>query len=483
MFWKRANGSIRGTALAAALGVLSSVLVAGGDPVFSATTSTATFYATGDAYVSTKYPAKNFGSQSVVRVDASPSERSYVRFSLANLTGTVSRATLRLYARDSHSRGFDVAAAASTWGDRTITWNNAPAVGPVVASSGPTAAGKWLSIDVTPLVVGNGGVSVALTTTSSSALRLASKESGGNGPRLVVETTDSSTTTTTTAPAPSGDPVLVAAGDIACPTTASGYNGGLGTASACRQKATSDLVLSLDPDALASLGDQQYDVGALEQFQAAYGPAWGRLKNITRPAAGNHEYQGDSTASGYFTYFGTAAGSAGKGYYSYDLGSWHIVVLNSNCSQVGGCGAGSPQETWLRADLAAHPAECTLAYWHHPRFSSGQHGNVAAVDPFWRALYEAGADVVLSGHDHHYERFAPQNPSGQADPAAGIRQFVVGTGGRSHYGISALKANSEKRGTGTFGVLGLTLHDGSYDWRFVPEAGKSFTDSGTASCH
>jgi hypothetical protein len=189
-------------------------------------------------------------------------------------------------------------------------------------------------------------------------------------------------------------------------------------------------------------------------------------------------------ARDYFQYFGATAGELGKGYYSYDLGAWHIVVLNSLCWAAAGCAAGSPQESWLRADLAAHATECTLAYWHHPRFSSGLHGNLIPVQPFWQALYDNGADVVLNAHDHLYERFAPQDPNGAADSARGIREFIVGTGGRSHSRFGpAILSTSEVRNADTFGVLKLTLHATSYEWEFIPEAGKSFTDSGAAACH
>jgi acid phosphatase type 7 len=213
------------------------------------------------------------------------------------------------------------------------------------------------------------------------------------------------------------------------------------------------------------------------------------MKAITGPAAGNHDYQ-TSSATGYFDYFnGTgnatgAAGARGKGYYSYDVGAWHLISLNSNCGNAGGCGTGSPQLAWLESDLAAHPNDCTLAYWHHPRFSSGgTHGNEGEVQPLWQALQDAGAEVVLSGHEHNYERFAPQTAVGTPDPDTGIREFVVGTGGRSHYGFGTIKANSEVRNSSTYGVLELTLHPKTYDWKFRPEAGKTFTDSGSASCH
>jgi hypothetical protein len=222
---------------------------------------------------------------------------------------------------------------------------------------------------------------------------------------------------------------------------------------------------------------------APKEFANCYNPSWGRHKARTRPAPGNHEYY-TAGASGYYNYFGAAAGDPSKGYYSYDLGAWHIVSLNSMCENVGGCGANSTMVSWLRQDLAAHPSSCTLAYWHHPVFSSGSdHGNDPKMIPSCDALYAAGADVVLSGHDHDYERFAPQTASGVADSARGIREFVVGTGGRSHYSFGTIRANSQVRNSDTFGVLKLTLHPTSYDWQFVPEAGKTFSDSGSASCH
>ncbi|HEY6104116.1 MAG TPA: metallophosphoesterase [bacterium] len=276
------------------------------------------------------------------------------------------------------------------------------------------------------------------------------------------------------------DPVIGAAGDIACDPGNSYFNGRVGTL--CQMKATSDLLLGLNAAAVLPLGDLQYEDGALSKFRRSYDRTWGRLKAITRPAPGNHEY-GTRGAQGYFDYFGEIAGDPGQGYYSYDIGAWHLIALNSNCGPVGGCGSGSPQERWLRADLAAHPARCTLASWHHPRFSSGFHGSDRRYDAFWRALYDAGADVVLTGHDHHYERFAKQDPNGRPDPGRGIREFVVGTGGRSLYGLKEGEDNSDVFNAETFGVLALTLHPTSYEWRFVRGPGKDFADSGRAACH
>ncbi len=291
------------------------------------------------------------------------------------------------------------------------------------------------------------------------------------------------------APAAAEGPAVAvaAAGDIACDPRDPDYNGGSGTTTRCRMRATSDLLLTIDPGAVLTVGDNQYQRGTLKAFQQSYDTTWGRLKAITRPTPGNHEYW-TANAAGYFAYFGSAAGPVGRGYYSYDLGSWHMIALNSNCRQVGGCGFGSPEEQWLREDLRTHQGKCTL---DHPRFSSGTNGSYRRYVPFWRDLYEAGADVVLAGHDHHYERFAPQDPEGKLDPSRGIREFVLGTGGKGGYrGFYRFlpfggrhNRNSEVRNSDTFGVLVLTLRPSGYDWSFVPEASKTFKDSGMGLCH
>lgn len=236
--------------------------------------------------------------------------------------------------------------------------------------------------------------------------------------------------------------------------------------------------------AVLAIGDTQYDSGLLSEFQSSYDPSWGRLKAITHPAVGNHEYL-TSGATGYFSYFGSAAGDPTKGYYSYNVGAWHLIALNSNCAQIaGGCAAGSPQETWLKSDLAAHPSTCTLVYYHHPRWSSGDEGDKTFMQPIWQDLYTYHVDVVLSGHDHDYERFAPQDANGNLDTANGIREFVVGTGGENHAPFYRTPdANSQVRNDTTFGILQLTLHPTSYDWKFIPEAGATFTDSGSGTCH
>ncbi|HKI06604.1 MAG TPA: metallophosphoesterase [Thermoanaerobaculia bacterium] len=278
------------------------------------------------------------------------------------------------------------------------------------------------------------------------------------------------------------DPVIAAAGDIACDPTDPSFNAGAGTATACRMRATSDLLVGGAWNAVLLLGDNQYWEGTLAAHQASFAPSWGRLGSLLRPVPGNHEYLTPG-AAGYYDYFGAAAGDRTKGWYSFDLGAWHIVALNSNCEDIGGCGPRSQQLRWLAKDLAAHPTACTLAYWHHPRFSSGAHGDDATTTDFWRVLYDAGAELVLVGHDHDYERFAPQDPSGKWDPQRGIRQFVVGTGGRETRSFATIRANSEARNSHDLGVLKLRLRPGGYDWQFLPAAGGTYTDQGSTECH
>ena len=300
-----------------------------------------------------------------------------------------------------------------------------------------------------------------------------------NRPRLVfptpTETNQPSPEPTPTRPNRQGGRTwtIAAAGDIACKP------GDSPSRSECQHAATANLIGRLNPDAVLALGDTQYD-GALREFQLSYDRTWGRFKRITHPAIGNHEYE--AGGHGYFAYFGGLAGNPGAGYYSFDLGAWHLISLNSNCERVGGCHRGSPQERWLRNDLQKHSKQCTLAYWHHPRFSSGvEHGSEGGVQGLWEALYDHGADVVLVGHEHNYERFAPQTPGGRLDRKRGIRQFVVGTGGKSLYQFGRPLPTSEVR-KATFGVLQLTLSRSAYEWRFVPTGG-SFSDSGRDRCH
>jgi acid phosphatase type 7 len=302
--------------------------------------------------------------------------------------------------------------------------------------------------------------------------------------RLLIAAAASAALMGITAAEAGADPVIAAAGDIACDPADPGYNGGAGTQDRCQQRATSNLLVGAGFAAVLPLGDIQYNAPSPSNLAEVYDPTWGRAKSISRPILGNHDGSGTS----YFNYFNGVgvdngpAGPRGRGYYSYDVGTWHIVALNSNCTMVA-CGAGSIQESWLRADLAAHPSACTLAYWHHPRYSSGHDGSHVTLQAFWSDLHAAGAELVLSGHSHDYERFAPKDPNGQVSPG-GIRQFVVGTGGAFFTGIGTSRVpGSEAIQNTTFGVLQLTLHPTSYDWRFEPIAGSTWTDSGSTPCH
>jgi acid phosphatase type 7 len=323
--------------------------------------------------------------------------------------------------------------------------------------SGSATSFTWASSNTAVATVSTSGLVTGVAAGSASVTATAGGKTG------------TSTIIVQSAPPP-GTQVLVGAGDIA-------------DCSLSGDEATAKLLDGIS-GTVFTLGDDAYPNGSATDFANCYAPTWGRHKARTMPAPGNHEYQ-TAGAAGYFGYFGSAAGDPTTGYYSYNLGDWHIVVLNSNsdCTTIS-CSANSTQVQWLVADLAANPKTCTLAYWHHPRFNSGSgHGNDLNVAPFWNALYNAGADVILNGHEHVYERFAPQTPNAVAS-AIGIRQFTVGTGGASEYAFKpAPEPNSEARNDKTQGVLKLTLRATSYDWQFIPVAGATFTDSGSTSCH
>ena len=272
--------------------------------------------------------------------------------------------------------------------------------------------------------------------------------------------------------------MIAAAGDIAAPQTSAGATSG-------GQWRTDDLLDQIKPNAVLTLGDHVYDYGYLSAFDQYYTPNWGRFKGITRAInGGSHDFYGGGE---YYTYFGDRAGPEAYSSYSWDIGAWHMIAINNYCSDshVGGCGPGSKWYTWLQNDLASHQSACTLVYWHQPYWTSGSnHAPYTAVKDYMNLMYGAGVDVLLQAHNHQYERFAPQNPSGQRDDARGIQAFVVGTGGRSFYGFNSTPApNSLVRNSTTFGVLQLALHPAGWDWQFVPVAGQSFTDSGSRSCH
>jgi calcineurin-like phosphoesterase family protein len=326
------------------------------------------------------------------------------------------------------------------------------------ATYGKLSNGDSVAVSVGYSAPGGSITSAGLYTAGQSpgTFRVIATQSGGS----------LADTSSVTVVASSGSVVLVGAGDISdCGND--------------NDEATATLLDGI-AGTVYTLGDNVYSSGTATEFSQCYDPTWGRHKTRTKPAPGNHDYN-TSGATGYYGYFGDLAGPAGRGYYSYDLGAWHLISLNSEVSM----SAGSAQETWLRADLGATSQQCILAYWHKPRFSSGtDHGSLSSAQPLWQALYDFHADIVLGGHEHNYERFAPQTPAGVADPANGIREFVVGTGGESHYNDEGTPLpNSELFNGTTFGVLKLTLGAGSYGWQFIPVAGQSFTDSGSGTCH
>jgi hypothetical protein len=453
--------------------------------------------------VESSNPGTNYGSVNQIRVDGSPDVRSYLRFNVQGLSGAVTSATLRVYANSAVTAGYDARSVSNnTWTESGITYNNAPPVGNVIGSTGNINSNTWTSVNVTSYVTGNGSYNFGLTTSGSTALSLASREAGANAPQLVIQqggTAPTATRTPTAANTPtlaatptktstaasnptqtptrtptpigptqtptrtatpsSGDAVLVGAGDIS-------------TCSDNNDEATAKLLDGIS-GTVFNAGDNAYSSGTLTEYNNCYNPTWGRHKSRTKPSPGNHEYQ-TSGASGYFQYFNNPAP-----YYAYNLGAWRIYSLNSEID----VSASGAQGTWLQSDLAANPKQCVLAYWHKPRWSSGStHGSASNMQAIWQILYNAGAEVVVSGHEHNYERFAQMNASG-ATVTQGLREFVVGTGGVGHYGFGSALASSQVRNSTTFGVLKLTLHAGSYDWQFVPIAGSTFTDSGSANCH
>ena len=350
---------------------------------------------------------------------------------------------------------------------------------PVTLPDGPAALDAPATAGRARLLVSAGGA------TTHVGLTVAARP-GSPPPQpeaMPTQTTPAQTTPTETTPVepppPPGPPRLVAAGDIAC---APGDNV---TPTACHHAQTAELAESLAPTVVATLGDNQYENGELANFQSSFGPTWGaRVGPLIRPAVGNHEYAVDRTASGYFDWFGAVAGDRTKGYYAYDVGTWRLIALNTSIfgCEVVACGVGSDQEQFLRAELAAHADRCTAVYWHHPRWSSSAvHGNDSSVNALWVAAHDGGADAVLNGHTHIYERFSPLDALGVPAPATGLREFIVGVGGASFHPFGSTKTGSEVRINDAFGVLELTLRFTDYDWRFVGEDGTEL-DSGTQAC-
>ncbi len=509
---------------------IAAVVAFAGVPRTQAQT-TVSVIASADTYADSSAPTTNFGGAAQLRVDGSPTVDAFLRFDVKTVSGTVQRATLRLYANSASTTGYDVYVTSGGWTESGLNWTTAPALSSKsLGSAGAFAADTSTDVDVTPAVRAGGSVDLAILDRSATAISFGSRESAnpptllltlGSGPSSTATVhptatataaptataSPSSSSTTSTAPtatpssttsarptagpssAPTqtasphpsatpgpsgtppaqGDPVLIGAGDI-CVTSIIG-----------NAAATARLIEARPGARVFTLGDNSNETGTASQYTSCYAKTWGAFLDRTRATIGNHDCMTAGCAP-YYAYFGSAAGPAGKGYYSYDLANnWHVIVLNTQGLEVGGTGAGSPQETWLRADLAASAGKHIIAMWHIPVFTSGLLSR-SAYDIWWQDLYAAHADLILDGHDHLYERFALQSPAGKADPK-GIREFIVGTGGAPPQVFGATAANSEVRHAGTFGVLELTLHAHSYSWRFLPAAGGTFTDSGTQATH
>lgn len=443
-----------------------------------------------DTSVDSSQPATAAGSSIELAADGSPQRVVYLRFTLGGLTGPVTKARLWLHVRNtttgsSPSGGTISRVPSSTWSEAGTTWANRPTVGTALSSVGNAPRDGWVEFDVAGAVTGNGTVDLAITTTNGDDVGYDSRESlaplrpelvvtsWGPAPTTTTTTTPTTTTTkpttTTTKPATPATVTMLAAGDIAGCT----WDYDEQTAQIL------DRYPSTTP--IAALGDTVQVAGTAAEFRDCFTPTWGRHKAQIRPTIGNHEYLTDNGGP-YWDYFGAAAGDRGKGWYSYDVGAWHVVVLNGNCWKVGGCQKGSPQETWLRADLAANRRPCTLAYWHQPYFSSIE--RQLDLGDLWQALYDNNVELLLNGHKHGYERFAPQRPDGTRDDARGVRQITVATGGSPYfYAFGAIQPNSETHATNLHGVLKLDLSATGYSWQFLPTPGVTFADSGTTACH
>jgi hypothetical protein len=440
--------------------VVGALAVAGvGVPtVRAAAQSPVEVVARADAATDASTPDVALGRSRVLLADAAPQRISYLRFEVP-----VAGSSVRLRVRTSASAdagspgGFQIArVGAGTWTAETVTFATRPALGAELGRSGPVERNRWVEVSLPGFTVAPGPVELALRSDSADGVYLDSTETG-NGPRLLV------------APGPPPGPTtLWAVGDVAsCATT--------------RDEQVAQL-LAGTTGPIALLGDTVYPNGAPDEFARCFDPAWGRYRDRLRPAPGNHEYHTPG-AAGYAGYFGPAAGTPGAFWYAYDTGPWRVFVLNSNCGEVGGCGPGSAQYRWFQAELAAAAGRrCTLAAWHHPRFSSGQYGNDRRTEPLWQLFQDAGGDVVLSGHEHFYERFSRMTATGRWDATLGVRSFIVGTGGAELRSPRTVADGSNVRIPEAVGVLRLTLRANDYDWAFVPVGGGAPVDVGTGVC-
>jgi hypothetical protein len=425
----------------------------------------AVFAAEADARVRESHPGTNYGDDPTLHADGAgdPAIESFIRFTLTEVAGPIQSARLRLYVADNGTRdGPAVYATDNSWEEGSVTWKNRPTPTSEAADNKDRiGTNNWVEYDVTSLVASSGTYSFVLVADSSDGVIFSSRE-GEQPPQLVLNGHGSNASTAVPTVMPTGpadDIVLVGAGDISeCDSDG--------------DELTAQLLDSI-PGTVFTTGDNSYESGTMSEYNNCYEPTWGRHKNRTKPVPGNHEYL-TSGAAGYFQYFDNI-----PSYYAYDLGDWRIYALNSEID----ASEDSPQVTWLQEDLAAHPAQCALAYWHRPRWSSGtHHGSKDDFQTLWQILYEAGAELVLNGHEHNYERFAEMNAEGAA-VSSGLREIVVGTGGRDLYEFGSPLPASEVRNDSTLGVLKLTLRADGYDWEFIPVAGATFTDRGSGICH
>jgi acid phosphatase type 7 len=511
--------------LLAGLAVLLAGLAVSEPSIPAASAAVATTVAQADAFVLKSNPTLNKGTATSLRA-RNVAKVSYMRFNVPPVPEgeVVSSAILQVAATTGSqcTLGVDVLRAASnSWSETAITWANQPGTtGPVLDVETRSSAGLQL-FDVSAAVTAGGPVSFVLRHAAgcraSADATFRSRESGLDPPQLLVDTgaepaaacadgldndadgltdhpadpgcvdvSDSDETDPadpTDPPAP-GDVTVAAAGDIVCNPSSSVFAGV--DPARCQHRGTDDLLSGAD--AILPLGDLQYSAGTLDQFTRGFDPSWGQFAAATFPVPGNHEYQ-TVGAQGYFDYWASKARPTGgtNGYHSFDLGSWHVIGLNSSghgCSDGPACSEGSPQNDFLEQDLAATSESCILAYWHAPLFNSGSgHGDAPAVRPFWDDLYLAGADIVLNGHEHSYQRFTKQDPSGNA-AANGIREFVVGTGGSERYALAATPDPGLEYGNAdSFGVLRLTLHADGYSWRFLDVTGTVLDSGGPVPCN
>ncbi len=435
-----------------------------------------------DVTLDSESPSTNVGSDLLLRVDDAPEKRAQLRFALP--AGPVLSGKLRLHVsaatpanptpQTTKGPQVELASGRPSWEEATSTYaNSLPGKSSPAATLGALTVNSWVEVDITDFLRDAAGkainLDVVLRATSSDGTSFDSRESA-NPPEVVLYPSESSALT------------IAAVGDIACPGVEPI------TASSCHQMQLSDRILTGAKDAkFLGLGDLQYPEGSLADYRTGYGASFGRFLSQTFPAPGNHEYL-TPKAAGYYAYFAkrlpsVEAKDPTKGYYSVTLNNWKLISLNSNCEIVS-CAAQSAQAKWLSAELAtarAQGSQCSLAMWHHPRFSSGStHGNDTAVDPLWKILAAAKVDVVLNAHEHTYERFDPIDANGTPDPK-GIRSFIVGTGGRSFYTFGAPKRGSVVRIANQFGYLRMQLYQRSYLWEYINDRGQ-ILDTGTGTC-